>query len=222
MVRNPFEIAPADDVDDHDEHWDGDFHDEEHDEHGDDDDEEAFDGRPSTSRAPPVSLNGHDTGANMNGGLNGHHTTRNNKKKKMQKMKVSTQRDYHGPTVNIHMFNMFLWEPRTRGVCCLGSISFAIILLFIGWIIPKKEGSGSTTTQAPVAQCQIHTTHEPFSEWMHSIKVTNSTELCRSEVHFDSLPCWLFSWCRGVGVFHSLVSVLPKTNNENIGTNNRL
>jgi hypothetical protein len=200
MVRSSFEIAGNND---HDEYWDGDFHDEDEEEAGDEGegDDEAFDGRPA--RAAPVSLNGHSPVASEHvkkGGLNGgHHSStgrknknnnnnnNNNRKARMKKMKVTTQRDYVGPTVNIQMLNMFLWEPRTRGVCCLGSIAFAIILLFISWIVPKGELSTrhhASTTLAPVSDCHVQTPGATFSNWMHSIKITNSSHLCRSEVIF--------------------------------------
>ena len=159
MVKSSFEIAPADE---HDEYWDGDFQAEDE---SDESDEEAFDGTP----------------AGLSNG-NGHHAAlpaEGKKKAKMKKMKVKTQRDY---AANNNMINMLLYNPRCRGICCMGTIGCLLVLLLVKLIIPESAFRGVIPEEEEMPECSVHTTDEPFSEWMHHIRRTNSSELCRPEV----------------------------------------
>ncbi|CAB9519363.1 Lipolytic protein G-D-S-L family [Seminavis robusta] len=174
MVKSSFEIVGPED--NQDEYWDGDFQDDDNAE-----DEEAFDGRPQ----PANGLNGHHT--NGDNGLNGHHT----KKKHMKKMKVSTQRDYSGSSLQ----ELLYLPPRARGICCLGMIGFGLILIFIALIVPKSElglaghNNDDNNSNNQESTCQVHTTQETFSEWMHNIRITNSTELCQKEIASSDCKC---------------------------------
>lgn len=157
-----FEIAPTDE---HDEHWEGDF---EGEAESDGSDEEAFDGTP----------------AGLSNG-NGLPAVGTPSKKKMKKMKVKTHRDY---AASNEMINMILYNPRCRGVCCLGTIGCLLIMLFVKLVLPKSAFTGGFEDE-DLPQCSVQNTGQPFSEWMHFIRVANDTELCRPEVEEEDCKC---------------------------------
>jgi len=160
MVKSSFEIAPADE---HDEYWDGDFQGD-----ADESDEEAFDGTPM-----PLA----------NG--DGRHKTATKKKNKMKKMKVKTQSEN---TVSKNdVINMLLYNPKCRGMCCMGSICMLIVFMAFKLIIPESA-SGAFSEEA-LPECKVHTTKEPYSEWMHHIRRANDTELCRFEIEPADCKC---------------------------------
>lgn len=168
MMKSSFEIAPP--TDDHDEYWD--------DEDNDDDEEES-----ESDHEDPVSNGLGNGSSNGRGGGRQQRQQRqkqhgkNIHRKKMKKMKVATQRDYQFDVTGL---KSYLRSPQARGACCMGSIAIIIILIAVHIVIPK--GRSGAASSEPEIMCDVHSTREPFSEWMHHIRKANSTELCRSEV----------------------------------------
>ena len=151
-MKSSFEIAAADET------WEGDFQDASEDES----DEEAFDGTPD----PVVVGNGAE-----------HHPAK--KKSKMKRMKVKTERQY--TLQNNAMLQMLMYNPKCRGVCCIGTILIVCAVLLVRAIIPESAYA-SVNQEDEQPQCQVHSSDEPFSEWMHHIRRANDTDLCRSGV----------------------------------------
>lgn len=123
------------------------------------DGEEAFDGTPPVSNG-----NGHANPA---------------RKKRMKKMKVRTERDY---SANKAIMNTLFYNPQCRGMCCMGSIACLLVLLLVKLILPKGTSGVDSAVEEDLPECKVHTTDEPFSEWMHHIRRANGTDLCRPEV----------------------------------------
>jgi hypothetical protein len=162
--RSSFEIASP--HDDEDEHWEGDFHDEPDHSGGDDDDYDDAGGLANGHHGRVTVANG------SNGGLSP--AARGKRHKKMKKMKVATQRDYSSDDV-------IVFFQSARGTCVIAGVSCAFLLIVISFMIPMGSRQYATAGgQEP--ECEVHTTDEPFSEWMHNIKASNSSELCRPEV----------------------------------------
>lgn len=154
MVRASFEIAPPDE----DEHWDGDFHDEDGDS-DDEDGEEDYDG----------------AGGLANGSHNNHVNGSSPRRNKLKKMSMATHGEYNAGQAIVNLVHR---SPRFVGLVAL--IGCIIFLMVIASVTSKSGRRGNM--MRPDSECIIHTTDEPFSEWMHRIRRENRTELCRAEV----------------------------------------
>ena len=188
-MKSSFEIAGP--HDDHDEYWD-----DEEDESDDGDDDEESDNDEEEAHAN----NGSSRNGRMKNGRSSNRQNKQNKKAKMKRMKVATQRDYHYSLADVRLDMLYL-SPRARGICCISTIVCFLVLGAVYLVVPHTTGSSSSHSAEYEAgyeaggsggrgdslepTCTVHTTKEPFSEWMHHIRKANATDLCREEVRFS-------------------------------------
>ena len=203
-MKSSFEIAGP--HDDHDEYWD------DEDESDDDDDEEEGNHEENVDDTQEAN-GGRKVRANGRSTKNG----QKQKKAKMKRMKVSTQRDYRG-AVSLHMLYL---SPRARGICCISTIVCFLVVGVVYLVVPHSgttssnsaeyqagyEAAGSGGSGDFESTCTVHTTKEPFSEWMHHIKKANATDLCREEVGTTTGCCTLTHFCFDRGTTDSKLSI---------------
>lgn len=195
MVVNPFEIA----ISEEDEHWEGDFHDEDV---GDSDEDEDYDGAGGLANGSGGGVDGR--GRHYTNGHDGHSAAAaaaaSPGRRKMKKMSMATHREYSraGDVIT----GLIYRSPRF--VCFVGLFCCVLILMVIASAV-RQSSQDTNGTGSEEPECLIHTTDEPFSEWMHHIKISNSSELCRDEVRL------LFTRKNTVVLFSPLYCFFPSS-----------